>query len=99
VARFATLSNAVFIQNGVLLACTCTLKSFNSPAFMSLSMRCPFCSENIRAGASVCRHCGNDLKIPDALLVENAELDERVKALRRELTELQGRLTRRKKSR
>jgi uncharacterized small protein (DUF1192 family) len=47
----------------------------------------------------VCRHCGNDLKIPQSLTAENAELKERVAILQRELTELQSRLALRKKSR
>jgi len=55
-------------------------------------MRCPFCAEDVRDDASVCRHCGNDLKIPEGLVEENTELKERVASLQRELTELQGRL-------
>jgi uncharacterized small protein (DUF1192 family) len=57
-------------------------------------MRCPFCDENVQADASICRHCGNDLKIPESLTLENAELNERVADLRRELAELHGRLGR-----
>jgi predicted amidophosphoribosyltransferase len=59
-------------------------------------MRCPFCAEDVRDDASVCRHCGNDLKIPESLIGENAELKERVADLRRELAELHGRLALRK---
>jgi uncharacterized small protein (DUF1192 family) len=48
----------------------------------------------------VCRHCGNDLKIPESLTAEkNAELKERVAILQRDLAELQSRLALRKKSR
>ncbi|HXZ47038.1 MAG TPA: hypothetical protein VEH02_09965 [Pseudolabrys sp.] len=59
-------------------------------------MRCPFCAEDARDDASVCRHCGNDLKIPETLIAENAELKDRVADLQRELTVLHGRLTQRK---
>lgn len=59
-------------------------------------MRCPFCAEDVHDDASVCRHCGNDLKIPESLTEENAELKERVADLQRELTDLHGRLAQRK---
>lgn len=59
-------------------------------------MRCPFCAEDVHDDASVCRHCGNDLKIPESLIEENAELKERVADLQRELTDLHGRLAQRK---
>jgi predicted amidophosphoribosyltransferase len=62
------------------------------------SVRCPFCNEGVRADASICRHCGNDLKIPGSLALENAELKERVAGLRRELADLHGRLGRQDRS-
>ena len=58
------------------------------------SARGQFCDEDVQAGASICRHCGNDLKIPESLALENAELKERVAKLRRELADLHGRLGR-----
>jgi predicted amidophosphoribosyltransferase len=60
-------------------------------------MRCSFCAEEVHDDASVCRHCGNDLKIPEFLVSENHELKERVTALQRELGELRERLGRLKK--
>jgi len=62
------------------------------------SARCPFCNEDVQADASICRHCGNDLIIPDSLTLENAELKERLANLRRELSDLHGRLGRQNKS-
>jgi len=55
-------------------------------------MLCPFCAGDVRDDASVCRHCGNDLKIPETLIAENAELKERVASLQRELSDLHSRL-------
>ena len=61
-------------------------------------VRCPFCDEDVRYDASICHHCGNDLKIPESLMLENAELKERVANLRRELADLQGQLDRQNES-
>lgn len=62
----------------------------------TIAMRCPFCAEDVRDDASVCRHCGNDLKVPEALISENKELKEQVATLQHKLEELRSSLAYRK---
>lgn len=58
-------------------------------------MECPFCTENVKDEALVCKHCGRDLRVvrPVALEVQDivAELDK----LRRELDHVNAKLYRR----
>ena len=37
-------------------------------------MECPFCAEEVKDEALVCKHCSRDLKIPKPLIEENQEL-------------------------
>ncbi len=58
-------------------------------------MECPFCLEQIKDDALLCKHCGSDLKIPKPLIEENQELIRRIDKLQLEVGALRAQLARR----
>ncbi len=57
-------------------------------------MECPFCAEEIKDEALVCKHCSHDLKIPAALVEENVELSAKLAELQQEVRDLRSELDR-----
>lgn len=52
-------------------------------------MRCPFCAEEVKKDALVCKHCHRDLRAPKPLMEAHAALKKEVAELRAMLTRLQ----------
>lgn len=57
-------------------------------------MNCPYCLEEVKAEALVCRTCLRDLAVPKPLMLANQELTERVAELEAEVRALQRRVPR-----
>jgi hypothetical protein len=58
-------------------------------------MECPFCAEEVKDEALVCKHCSRDLKIPKPLIEENQQLIATLGELQLELSRLKAELARR----
>ncbi len=57
-------------------------------------MLCPFCAEEVKDEAIVCKHCTRDIAIPKPILQKNAELEKKVEELTQEVDHLKHRLGR-----
>ncbi len=55
-------------------------------------MLCPFCAEEVKDEAIVCKHCTRDISVPKPILQKNEELEKKVWELQTELDGLKGRL-------
>lgn len=51
-------------------------------------MDCPFCAEEIKDDAIVCKHCRRDISVPKPVLDQNRNLAGQVAALEQEVAEL-----------
>ena len=53
-------------------------------------MRCPYCAEDVKDAALVCKHCHRDLQASKPLMEAHAALTREVAELRETVTRLQG---------
>jgi hypothetical protein len=53
---------------------------------------CPFCAEEVKDEAIVCKHCTRDIAIPKAVVQKNTELEKQVEELTAEVDQLKRRL-------
>lgn len=57
-------------------------------------MLCPFCAEEVKDEALVCKHCTRDIAIPKPIIEKNAKLEKKVEELTQEVDQLKRRLSR-----